>query len=280
MKAFVSGDWLESRLGEAGLVLADVRWYLDGRSGATAYGLGHLPGAVYVDLDRDLAAPSGRGTGRHPLPTPEAFAAAMGRVGISNSSRVVAYDDAGGVMAARLVWMLRRLDVRAALLDGGITAWKGAWESGPPEYPKQPAVFTPVPWPADVLAGMDDLPKAKVILDARPPERYRGESPDLDPRTGHIPGAVNVPCRENVTEDGLLLDKAVLKQRFKSVGVTAKKVGNGKVISSCGSGVTACHNLLVMEYVGLGTARLYPGSWSQYAATDRPVVTGPEPGSS
>lgn len=278
MKPFVSGAWLEDRLDDAGLVLADVRWYPDGRSGSKAYELGHLPGAVYVDLDRDLAGAAGRGTGRHPLPTPKEFAAAMGRMGISNDSKVVAYDDAGGVMAARLVWMLRRLDVRAALLDGGITSWNGAWESGPPEYPKKPAVFTPRPWPEDVLAGMDDLPKAKVLLDARPPERYRGESAELDARSGHIPGAINVPCRENVTEDGLLLDKAVLKQRFKDVGVTAKKVGNGKVVSSCGSGVTACHNLLVMEYVGLGTARLYPGSWSQYAATDRPIVTGPKPG--
>lgn len=277
MRPFVSGAWLEDRLDDAGLVLADVRWYLDGRSGSRAYEFGHLPGAVYVDLDRDLAAVGSAGTGRHPLPTPQDFATAMSRLGIGNDSTVVAYDDAGGVMAARLVWMLRRLDVRAALLDGGITAWEGAWESGPPECPKEPAVFTPVPWPDDALAGLDDLFKAKVILDARPPERYRGECPELDARSGHIPGSVNVPCRQNVTEDGLLLDKTVLKQRFKDVGVSAKRVGNGRVISSCGSGVTACHNLLVMEHVGLGVARLYPGSWSQYAATSRPIVTGPAP---
>lgn len=276
MKPFVSGSWLEERLGDGRLVIADVRWYLDGRSGAQAFELGHLPGAVYVDLDKDLAGPSKKGTGRHPLPKPADFAAAMSRLGISRKSRVIAYDDAGGVMAARLVWMLRALGVRAALLDGGITAWNGAWESGPADEPK-PATFEPGRWPAKLLAQLDELGEAKVILDARPADRYAGEAPDLDARSGHIPGAVNVPCRENVDDRGLLLDKERLRERFAGAGVTPKRVARGKVVSSCGSGVTACHNLLVMEQLGFGAARLYPGSWSQYAATDLPIVGGPKP---
>lgn len=276
MQPFLSADDVLACPGD--VVLADVRWYLDGRSGREAYETGHLPGAVCVDLDTDLAAPGTAAQGRHPLPAPQTFAAAMTRLGIGSDSTVIGYDDAGGVIAARLVWMLRAVGVRAALLDGGINAWSGAWESGPGE-PRPPAPFEPRAWPAELVVGIEELADVVdpagpgLLLDARPPERYRGEDLGPDPRAGHIPGAVNLPCRESVTEDGLLLDPAVLRERFRQKGVHP----GAEVVSSCGSGVTACHTLLVLEQVGLPPGRLYPGSWSQYAGTDHPVVTGPQP---
>ncbi|WP_347345991.1 sulfurtransferase [Microbacterium sp.] len=274
MNPFLSAAELRERQ-DAGepIVLADCRWYLDGRSGRDAYRAGHLPGAVFVDIDTDLAGPADPGTGRHPLPAPEAFAAALGRLGITADDTVVAYDDAGGVMAARLVWMLRAIGVASALLDGGLAAWDG--ELSTDEVDRTPTTFRPQPWPADLLADIDDAADpANLVVDARPAERFAGEGPDLDPRSGHIPGAVSVPCRENVGGDQRLLPADALRDRFASVGVTPDRVAAGEVVSSCGSGVTACHNLLTIEALGLGRARLYPGSWSQYAATDRPLATG------
>lgn len=257
----------------ASVVVADCRWYLDGRSVRDAYRAGHIPGAVFVDLDVDLVGPTGEGTGRHPLPTPEAFAATLGRLGITPADTIVAYDDAGGVMAARLVWMLRSIGVASALLDGGLSAWDGELSTEDTVLP--PVDFAPRPWPAELLADIDDASDhATLVVDARPAERFAGEGPDIDPRSGHIPGAVSVPCRENVDGDQRLLPLDTLRERFVSAGVTADRVAAGEVINSCGSGVTACHNLLAMEALGLGRARLYPGSWSQYAATDRPLETG------
>jgi thiosulfate/3-mercaptopyruvate sulfurtransferase len=250
------------------VVLADVRWYLDGRSGRAAYDSGHLPGAVFVDLDRWLALPASPAEGRHPLPDPEVFAAGMAAVGIGDGDTVIGYDDAGGVIAARLVWMLRATGHEAALLDGGLAAYPGDLDRAEPHRP--PAVFTPRPWPADRLAGIDDVAGGPfVVLDAREAARFRGESEPIDPRPGHIPGARSLPCRENLGADGRFLPVADLRERFVSVGV---QDGTG-VVSYCGSGVTACHNLLAMEYAGLGVGRLYPGSWSQYSATDRPAET-------
>jgi thiosulfate/3-mercaptopyruvate sulfurtransferase len=252
------------------LVLADVRSYLDGRSGRAAYLSGHLPGAVFVDLDHDLAAHGGLPTdGRHPLPEPAAFAAAMAALGISDSDTVIGYDDAGGVMAARLVWMLRATGHQAALLDGGIEAYDGELETAIPQRPQ--AHFTPRPWPAHRLATIEDAAGGSfVVLDARQPERFRGETEPIDPRAGHIPGARNLPCRENVDAQGRWLPADVLRKRFAEVGVSATT----EVVSYCGSGVTACHNLLALERAGLGTGRLYPGSWSQYSNTTRPAATG------
>lgn len=251
------------------IVLADVRHYLDGRSGRDAYHRGHLPGAVFVDLDHDLAAHDRPpAEGRHPLPDPGHFAARMAAAGIGDEDTIVAYDDAGGVMAARLVWMLRATGHEAALLDGGVDAYDGDLETEAPARP--PATFTPRPWPADRLAGIDDAASGGVVLDARPRDRFRGENETLDPRPGHIPGARNVPCRENVTPDGRFLPVEDLRERFAAAGVTP----GTPVISYCGSGVTACHNLLAMEHAGLGVGRLYPGSWSAYAHTDRPAATG------
>ena len=279
-------------------VLADVRWYPDGRSPRDAYDAGHLPGAVLVDLDAVLAGEPTDQAGRHPLPEPDVFAAAMGALGIGDDDTVVAYDDAGGTVAARLVWMLRATGHDAALLDGGLTAREGPTSTEPAR--RSPGTFTPRAWPADRLADVEDAARAgrraggaagdpalgsgrstgesaAVLLDARPAGRYRGDggTDPLDPRAGHVPGAVSVPARENVDADGRLLPVAVLRERLAAAGV----VPGADVVSSCGSGVTACHTLLVVEHVGLGRGRLFPGSFSAWSRDRaRPVATGEHPG--
>lgn len=248
--------------------MADVRWYLDGRSGRDAYASGHIPGAVFVDLDSCLAGPPSPAAGRHPLPDPDAFASAMGRLGIGDASVVVAYDDAGGMVAARLVWMLRVLGTDAALLDGGLAGYRGGLETSVSRRP--PARFSPRLWPVTALAGVEDAgDPALVVIDARDPARYRGEQEPVDPRAGHIPGAVNLPSRGNLDPEGRFLAVDRLRARFEAVGA------GPATVSYCGSGVTACHNLVAMEHAGLGRGRLYPGSWSQYSADPaRPVETG------
>jgi thiosulfate/3-mercaptopyruvate sulfurtransferase len=262
----VDVTWWQDRRDD--VVLADVRWYLDGRSGLAAYQSGHLPGAVFVDLDRWLAADASPAAGRHPLPDPSVFAVGMAGLGIGEDDVVVAYDDAGGVIAARLVWLLRATGHQAALLDGGLGAYDGPLELADPHRP--PAVFTARPWPSYLLADIEDAcDPDNVVLDARDGDRYRGELEPVDPRAGHIPGARNLPCRANLDDSGRFLPVDELRRRFAEVGVGAAV----PVVSYCGSGVTACHNLLALEYAGLGPGRLYPGSWSQYSATDRPVAT-------
>jgi thiosulfate/3-mercaptopyruvate sulfurtransferase len=260
---YVDQSWLSAHP-EA--VLADVRWRLDG-TGRQAYGAGHLPGAVFVDLDSVLAAPASAELGRHPLPSPSTFAAALGALGIGDDDVVVAYDDDAGAIAARLVWMLRATGHDAALLDGGLTAWTGPVEQA--EAVRPPATFTAHPWPQELLVGPDEA-AAGVLLDARPAERYRGDVETTDARPGHVPGARNLPCRQNVDTSGVLLPSTQLRARFAAVGVSEATPW----VSSCGSGVTACQNLLVAEHLGLPAGRLYVGSWSQWAATDRPAELG------
>jgi thiosulfate/3-mercaptopyruvate sulfurtransferase len=262
----VDVSWWQERRDQ--VVLADVRWYLDGRSGLAAYRVGHLPGAVFVDLDRWLAGDASPAAGRHPLPDPRVFAEGMSALGIGDDDVAVAYDDAGGVIAARLVWLLRATGRDAALLDGGMAAYDGPLDLENPE--RQPASFTARPWPSYLLADIDDAADSdNVVLDARDAERYRGEVEPVDPRAGHIPGARSLPCRASLDDAGRFLPVDELRRRFVEVGVTDRVT----VVSYCGSGVTACHNLLALEYAGLGPGRLYPGSWSQYSATDRPVAT-------
>lgn len=255
------------------VVLADVRWYLDGRSGLDAYRSGHVPGAVWVDLDRWLSEHRSPTDGRHPLPTPETFAEGMGALGIGDDTVVSAYDDQAGLVAGRLVWMLRRTGHDAAVLDGGLAAWSGPVATGD-EAPPSPAHFTAVPWPAehfldtaDVLAaqGRDDV----VIIDARAGERYRGETEPIDPRAGHVPGALSVPLTGNLGDDGRYLPAAALAERYAPFA--------GKdVIAYCGSGVSACHDLLALEATGR-IGKLYVGSWSAWSSTpELPVATGPD----
>lgn len=254
------------------VLLADVRWYLDGRSGRDAYQAGHLPGAVFVDLDRWLAGPPSAAAGRHPLPDPAVFAEGMAQLGIGEDDTVVAYDDDAGVVAARLVWLLRVTGHEAALLDGGPAAYGGPLDTGGAARPR--AVFRPRPWPAERLADIDEVAgPAAVLLDARDAARYRGDAEPVDPRPGHVPGARSVPCRGNVGADGALLPVPELRRRFERAGAGA----GSDVVAYCGSGVTACHTLLTLEHAGLGPGRLYPGSWSQWSATDRPAATGSGP---
>lgn len=196
----------------------------------------------------------------------------MSSLGISDDSTVVAYDDQGGVIAARFVWMLRATGHGAAVLDGGLAAYGPPLWSGEPEALSKPGNFTARPWPTEHLANMEDATDlSNVVIDARAPERYRGETEPIDARPGHIPGARNLPCRDNLDESGSLLQLEVLRKRFKAAGISDES----RVVSYCGSGVTACHNLLVLEHCGLGQGRLYPGSWSEYSAIPRnPIDTG------
>ena len=272
----VSGAWLQANIER--VVVADVRWYLDGRSGRAAYEAGHIPGAVFVDLDRDLSGPPSRSGGRHPLPEPEDFAASIGETGIGDGRAVVAYDDAGGMVAGRLWWMLRSVGEAAAVLDGGLPAWPGPLST---EYPDvAPAHFTPRPWPREAFAGIEEVDRLRraggtVVLDARSPERYVGQPNAIDPRFGHIPGAVSAPCGANLAPDGTLRGPEELRRMYAAAGVG----GETRAVAYCGSGVSANLDLLALEVAGLGPGRLFVGSWSAWGADDdRPVATGPEPG--
>jgi thiosulfate/3-mercaptopyruvate sulfurtransferase len=268
--------WWDRHNADADVALADVRWYLDGRSGRAAYESGHLPGAVFVDLELWLSGAGGPSVGRHPLPDPETFARGMALSGIGDDTIVVAYDDAGGVIAARLVWMLRATGHEAALLDGGLTAYQGPLEKGSGPTDRPYAAFTARAWPADRLAGAAEAAdRGNTVIDARDRNRYRGEQDPVDPRPGHIPGASNLPCRENLAADGTFLAADERRRRFEEVGVFE----GSTVISYCGSGVTACHNLLALELAGFSPGRLYPGSWSQYGQrADVDIATGSSPG--
>ena len=200
----------------------------------------------------------------------------MAALGIGDADTVIGYDDQGGVIAARLVWMLRATGHEAALLDGGLQGYKGPLEKGHPGAGTAGAHgararFTTRPWPAQRLADINDATDpANVVIDARSAERYHGRDEHIDPRAGHIPGALSLPCRDNLDDHGGFLQVPALRDRFAKAGVT----DGAQVVSYCGSGVTACHNLLALELCGLGEGRLYPGSWSEYATSaGGPVAT-------
>lgn len=271
MDPFVSSEWLKGHLDD--VVVCDVRWDPDGDT-IKAYGEGHIPGAVQVDLDRDLSSAPSLEEGRHPLPDPATWSATLGRLGIGPDDMVVAYDDGVGAIAARLVWMLRVSGIDAALLDGGLRAWDGDLSTEP--VLRRPTIVPLRPWPSEVLADIDTTAAAPVVLDARDTARYRGDDAGPDRRAGHIPGAHHVPFAGNVDEDGLLRDEAELREIYEPLA--AKATEDEPVIASCGSGVTACHDLLVMEHLGLPAGRLFPGSWSQWAADlARRVALGDSP---
>lgn len=268
---FVDAGWLRAHRDE--VVLADCRWFLDGTDARREYLAGHLPGAVFVDLDTDLAAPPSPDAGRHPLPDPAAFTAVLRRLGISDGDRVVAYDQGSGAVAARLVWMLRVTGRDAAVLEGGTAAWEGPLEPG--EVVREPTEDVQIrPWPADRVADADEVGRlaagAGTVVDARAPERYRGEVEPVDPRPGHVPGAINVPYAGNVDDRGRLLPHDRLRERFPGAD-------RREVAVYCGSGVTACHDVLALEAIGIA-AKLFPGSWSAWSSDpERPAATGPEP---
>jgi len=277
--ALVGTDWLARELGAASFRVVDVRWYLDpARRGRDAWRAGHVPGAVFLDVDEDLSAPGGgRGlpAGRHPWPSEEQVARVMGAAGIGPGVRVVAYDDAAGSVAARLWYVLRAHghgDV--AVLDGGFARWQAEGrEVASGETRVAPVAFRGRLRPGFVIdkAGMVATHRGRLVLDARAAERYRGEAEPIDPRAGHVPGAKSAPWTGNLTPDPLpvLLPAAALRKRYESLGADREQP-----VVYCGSGVTACHDLLALHLAGLrGT--LYPGSWSEWSSDPSlPAATG------
>jgi thiosulfate/3-mercaptopyruvate sulfurtransferase len=275
----ISTEALAAQLGSPDLVVCDVRHDLARPDawGEAQYAAGHVPGAVFAHLDRDLSAAKTGRNGRHPLPTPEAAAATFARLGIAAGRQVVAYDQAGGMFAARLWWMLRWLGFESvAVLDGGFAKWSA--EGRPVSTQPTPAVPAPfriarVTPTVNATGIMNSLARhALVIVDARAPERFRGETEPMDPVAGHIPGARNRPNSQNLNADGTFKDPAFLRAEFGAVlGDDAPDL----VVHSCGSGVSACHNILAMEVAGMPGTRLYPGSWSEWCADpERPVAIG------
>jgi thiosulfate/3-mercaptopyruvate sulfurtransferase len=268
-------------------VVLDVRWRLGGPPGRADHAAGHVPGAVFVDLDTELAAPPGTG-GRHPLPEPSRLEEVLRRAGISEGSRVVAYDHADGSVAARAWWLLRWAGLSAdhvAVLDGGWAAWR---EEGLPVSTEEPApepvyvVVRPGGMPVLDADGAAALARSGVLLDARAGERYRGEAEPVDPRAGHIPGARSAPSAGNAGHDGRWQEPEDLAERFRELGVEPGS-GPEAVGAYCGSGVTASSLVLALEYAGLTApekpAALYAGSWSDWSTDpDRPAATGPEAG--
>ncbi len=264
----VTADWLQAHAGS--VVLADVRWSIPTGPKRQDYEAGHIPGAVFVDLDADLSEEPGP-RGRHPLPSPEDFATARARLGLVEP--VVAYDDTGGATASRLWWMLDSIGVPAAVLEGGTEAWSGEWESG--IVHPTPAAVSTIPWPdaryidADALLGAIDA--GAVALDARSAERFRGEENPIDARYGHVPGARSWPWETSLRADGTFLPAAVLRERFEAAGVQEPD----DLVTSCGSGVTGCHVLLAARVAGIEGGRLYAGSWSEWGGDpNRPIETG------
>lgn len=252
-------------------VLVDVRYYLDDREGAQAYAEGHLPGARFIAMDEVLAGPASPEAGRHPLPDPAVFAAGIGAAGIGSDDTVVAYDDAGGTMASRLVWMLRALGVQAAVLDGGIGAWQGELSTEVPAFEAKQFPVRSIP--EALLADMDQASDStNLVIDSRAAERYRGEVEPIDRVAGHIPGAVNLPIDKQQSEGRLASDQTIA-QNAAQIGLD----GDREFIAYCGSGISATFNLLALEQAGFTKGRLYPGSWSQYSASGRPIATGNEP---
>jgi thiosulfate/3-mercaptopyruvate sulfurtransferase len=253
------------------VTVLDVRYLMGGPPGREQHAAGHVPGAAYVDLDEDLADPPGAG-GRHPLPDPARFEAAMRRAGVRDDRPVVVYDDWQGRAAARAWWLLRHhghRDVR--VLDGGWTAWLEDGhpaEAGPVDA--DPGDFTLSPSERAPAVGPDEVPHVEVLIDARAPERFRGETEPVDAVAGHVPGAVNVPTNANLDERGRFLPPARLREVYAAVGADTAST----VAAYCGSGVTAAHDLLAMEVAGIRAA-LYPGSWSGWITDPgRPVATG------
>lgn len=278
-RTLVSAETLYAHIDDPSWRIFDCRHDLiHPDAGAAAYREAHIPNAQFLHLDDDLSGPKTGTNGRHPLPAPDAFAATLSRCGMSNESQVVAYDDAGGMYAARLWWLLRWLGhERVAVLDGGLPAWQRARYRLTDKTPAiAPATFR---WrlcehPVDAAYVETHLGDADLLLlDARAADRFRGENETLDPAAGHIPGAVNRPFRDNLAGDGRFKPATQLREEFT---VLLRGQPAEQIVAYCGSGVTACHDLLALEIAGLHGARLYGGSWSEWCAQPkRPIATGP-----
>jgi thiosulfate/3-mercaptopyruvate sulfurtransferase len=277
-RPLVSVAALAEAIDDPSLRVVDCRWYL-GRpgDGREAYEAGHLPGALHLDIDSDLTAPSG--PGRHPLPDPVVFRRRLEQVGIGDEHTVVAYDDLGGWVAARLWWMLDDLGHEAvAVLDGGIGAWIEAGLPLTTEVPRWPAARLTLRESWGRVIERETLRESLGsvrLLDARAGARYRGETEPIDAYPGHIPTAVSAPTETNLASDGRFLPPDELARRYRDLGADATA---GEVVVSCGSGVSATHDALALRIAGLPDARLYPGSYSDWTQQGWPVATGPEPG--
>ncbi|EON13359.1 sulfurtransferase [Pandoraea sp. SD6-2] len=270
--------------GGAPVVIFDCRFDLaNPAAGEAAYVDGHIFGAFYAHLERDLSGKTTGKNGRHPLPDRDALVRYLADCGLSNGQQAVAYDAQGGRYAARLWWLLRWLGHESvAVLDGGLQAWEAAGfklDAAPPETPPAGdfSPGEPLATTADAAAVERNLTShERLVIDARAADRYRGENETIDPIGGHIPGAVNRCFEDNLGPDGRFKPAATLREAFMQV--IGKDRQPERVISQCGSGVTACHNLLAMEVAGLHGASLYPGSWSEWCADKRrPVATGAQP---
>jgi thiosulfate/3-mercaptopyruvate sulfurtransferase len=277
----VSVPWLAAHLHDPGVVVCDVRWYLQGPRGADVYAAGHLPGAAFVDLDAELSSPKGPDRpGRHPLPTVAQVSALLARLGVREDTIVVGYDDAGGGIAARLWWLLRYVGHGGGrVLDGGLQAWTAAGHALEtavrPRPPAPPLALAPRPElvvDRRRVAALAGSPSA-VILDARAAERFEGKVETVDARPGHVPGARSAPFAENlVAPGGVFCSADELRRRYAALGATSAET----VVAYCGSGVTACHDLLALSLAGRDDALLYEGSWSDWAADPSlPAATGP-----
>ncbi|HZR01700.1 MAG TPA: sulfurtransferase [Burkholderiales bacterium] len=278
-KTLITVDALASRLDNPEFVIFDCRHDLmQPEAGAQAYAQSHIPAARFAHSDRDLAGPKTGHNGRHPLPDPNVFTEWLGNQGVDSSKQIVAYDHAGGASATRLWWMLRFWlgHERTAVLDGGWEAWNAASLPVTKELPTiRVSKFRANPHPASVdaafvLSHLND--SNMLVLDARSGERYRGEVEPIDPVAGHIPGAKNRFYKLNLDAQGRFKAPAMLREEF-NVLLAGKPVE--RVVHQCGSGVSACHNILAMEVAGLSGSRLYPGSWSEWCADpSRPIERG------
>lgn len=271
----ISAHELLELLDRGEVTVLDVRYRMGGPPGRREYDAGHVPGAAYVDLETELSDPPADPVddrGRHPLPDPEAFGAAMRRAGVRQDRPVVVYDDWAGHAAGRAWWLLRHHGhPQVAVLDGGWSAYReagGAVQASTPRV--EEGDFTPEAG-ASRTVDAEGAQRAQVLVDARASERYRGQTEPVDPVAGHVPGAVNVPTTTNLGPDGRFRDKAQLRALYEAAGVPTD--GSADVAVYCGSGVTATHDLLALELLGVRAA-LYPGSWSGWTSDpDRPVET-------
>ena len=279
----VTSDWLAGRLDDPGVRVVDARWsLLEKDKGRNAYRQAHIPGAVYLDVDGDLASPRGQGPGRHPLPRPERFAASMTRAGVGPDTHVIACDFGDGSTAARVWWLLRYLGhERVSLLDGGMARWTAEGRPLSDAVPSHPeGTFTPRPREGMVVDA-DAVERMRrdtrvLVIDSRLPERYEGRTEPVDPVAGHVPGAKNRPYPANVrsTEDPRFRSPGELREQFTRLGADRAD----RVICYCGSGVNACQNLFALELAGFTNGLLYEGSWSDWCSVpERAVATGPQP---
>ncbi|HEY0830905.1 MAG TPA: sulfurtransferase [Candidatus Dormibacteraeota bacterium] len=265
----VEAGWLHDHIDDKDLRVIDFRWYLSGRSGRDEFLGGHIPGAVFLDLDKVTGTEGG---GRHPMPPAEQFQREMRLRGVDPDTKVVVYDDTGGSTAARLWFLLGYFGHRAqAVLDGGLQAWGVPLEDEVEVF--APGRFTAREADRSRVLDYDSVRNLRGVplVDARAGERYRGEKEPIDPKAGHIPGALSAPFSGNLGPDGRFKSPDELRRRFEELGAQ-----DGAVFY-CGSGVNATHDMLAMEVAGLPNARLYAGSWSDWSNRDAPVATGSEP---